>query len=77
MRLDYEIRLAGGETLRGSRELKPGENIVSLSLPEGELESVSGVVELPLAEGEKIFMNGYQTWTFCPEYTAEDRILPW
>lgn len=77
MRLDYEIRLTGGQTLRGSRELEPGENIVSLSLPEGRLEKVSGVVELPIAGEEKIFMNGYQTWTFCPEYTAEDRILPW
>ena len=77
MRLDYEIRLAGGQTLRGSRELEPGANIVKVSLPEGKLESVSGVVELPIARDEKIFMNGYQTWTFCPEYTAEDRVLPW
>ena len=77
MRLDYEIRLAGGETLRGSRELEPGENIIKVSLPEGKLEKVSGLVELPIVGDEKIFMNGYQTWTFCPEYTAEDRILPW
>ena len=77
MRLDYEIRLAGGQSLRGSRELEAGKNIISLSLPEGKLESVSGVVELPITGDEKIFMNGYQTWTFCPEYTAEDRILPW
>ena len=77
MRLDYEIRLAGGQTLRGSRELEPGANMIKVSLPEGKLEKVSGVVELPLAGGEKIFMNGYQTWTFCPEYTAADRILPW
>lgn len=77
MRLDYAIRLAGGQTLQGSRELEPGENIIQVTLPEGTLESVSGVVELPIAKDEKIFMNGYQTWTFCPEYTAEDRILPW
>ena len=77
MRLDYEIRLSGGQRLRGSRELELGENIIRASLPEGRLESVSGVVELPIAGDEKIFMNGYQTWTFCPEYTAADRILPW
>ena len=77
MRLDYEIRLSGGQRLRGSRELEAGKNIISLSLPEGRLESVSGLVELPITGDEKIFMNGYQTWTFCPEYTAEDRILPW
>ena len=77
MRLDYEIRLSGGETLRGSRELEAGENIIQVTLPEGKLESVSGVVELPMAGDEKIFMNGYQTWTFCPEYDAGDRILPW
>lgn len=77
MRLEYTVRLADGQSLRGSRELKPGENSVNVPLPEGTLEQVSAVVSLPLAEGEKIFMNGYQTWTFCPEYTAADRILPW
>ena len=26
------------------------------------------------AENARIFMNGYQTWTYCPEYGAQDRI---
>ncbi|MBO5555925.1 MAG: alpha-galactosidase, partial [Oscillospiraceae bacterium] len=25
-------------------------------------------VRIPLAEDEKIFMNGFQSWTYCPEY---------
>ena len=29
---------------------------------------------LILGEDEKIFMNGYQTWTGCPEYSRRDKI---
>lgn len=32
--------------------------------------------ELPIAmkDSERVFLNGYQTWTYCPEYTKQDRI---
>ena len=68
MLLTYEIRLIGREPLRGEWEIKKGENRLVLSLPEGKLESVCARGKLSLGETEKIFMNGYQTWTYCPEY---------
>lgn len=38
MKFEYIVRLIDGKSLRGSRELEPGENIIKLSLPEGVLE---------------------------------------
>ena len=61
MRLEYAASLIDGKSIRGSRELRQGENIIKLSLPEGVLEKVRGSLELELEEGEKFFINGYQT----------------
>ena len=70
--LQYRVELAGGEVLSGSLEPR-GE--VRLVLPlHGVLRSASAVMKLAIAPEEKIFMNGFQTWTYCPEYTAKDRI---
>ena len=32
------------------------------------------VIDLPYRSTERAFFNGYQTWTYCPEYSPEDRI---
>ncbi|MCR5611726.1 MAG: alpha-galactosidase [Clostridiales bacterium] len=40
----------------------------------GTVESVSARVRLSDMDDAFIFMNGYQTWTYCPEYTKKDRI---
>ena len=45
-----------------------------LTLPEGRLESVTASLPVKIGDEEKIFMNGYQTWTCCPEYGKHDRI---
>ena len=65
--LSYEVRVEGREPVTGVRELQRGENRLILPLPEGRLESVCARVRLELGETEKIFMNGYQTWTYSPE----------
>ena len=39
---------------------------------DGILENAKAVLEVSPAE--KMFFNGYQTWTWCPEYTKNDRI---
>ncbi len=77
MRFDYFARLIDGRSIQGSRELAEGENRINLSLPEGIAETVQGQLELKLSAGEKIFMNGYQTWTYCPEYDRMSRLGPW
>ena len=64
----YEVRVSGQTPLCGDWEGHAGENRLVLRLPEGKLESVCARGKLSLGETEKIFMNGYQTWTYCPEY---------
>ena len=71
MKLDYTVELESGQRVSGSRELTPGENRIAAALPEGVIRSVLGTLALGLAAGEKIFMNGYQTWTWCPEYDRD------
>ncbi len=38
------------------------------------LDEVTGTIALPIRKNDHIFINGYQTWTVCPEYTQEDHI---
>ena len=45
-----------------------------LTLPEGQIASVTASLPLAIDDDEKIFMNGFQTWTYCPEYGRRDRI---
>ena len=71
MTLDYVIRFFRGhgpEERKGSVELRPGVNRIVPELPKGKLWTVKATLRRPLGEDEKIFMNGYQTWTYCPEY---------
>ena len=70
--LRYEICLQDGPPLRGVRELQQGSFHLRADLPEGTLRSVSAWLRLPLRRDGKIFMNGFQTWTYSPEYGRED-----
>lgn len=44
-----------------------GRIYLSLPLPEGMLQSVEAELPWTMETDEKLFMNGYQTWTCCPE----------
>ncbi|MCR5663612.1 MAG: alpha-galactosidase [Oscillospiraceae bacterium] len=77
MRLDYSVcyyRGHGPEEQRGSLELHGGVNRVVLPLPACTLGPVTAVVRRSPNKREKIFMNGFQTWTYCPEYSCRDHI---
>ena len=76
MKFRYKIELADGTVINGERELMPGINRIVEALPKGTLKSVSGTLPLVIGEDEKIFMNGYQTWTFCPELNKSSSIRP-
>ena len=70
--LHYKIELQSGERFLGSVRAE-GETRVVLPL-HGALRSVTAAMTVDLSAEEKIFMNGFQTWTYCPEYTRRDRI---
>lgn len=77
IKMKYVVKVAaqdGPSMTVGSFELERGVNLVRASLPEGTIESVEAKIYWELNAGEKIFMNGFQTWTHCPELTARDRL---
>ena len=70
--LQYTIELESGERFLGAVRAQ-GEVRVALPL-HGRIRSVTASMLAPTAAEEKIFINGFQTWTYCPEYTRRDRI---
>ncbi len=59
--------------LKGSCKLNHGANHIIVPMPEGTtLKEVSA--KLPFAKSSKMFFNGFQTWTNCPEYTPYSKI---
>ena len=64
-----------GETT-GKASFSPDCGVLRIraDLPSGILRDA--VAELPWAmvETERLFMNGYQTWTHCPELKKQDRL---
>ena len=40
----------------------------------GTIDSLNAKLEVKTPDSVKIFMNGFQTWTYCPEYTKKNRI---
>ena len=77
MKLDYSVKYYddyGSGERRGSVELQPGVNRVVLDLPQGRLREVKAHLRRRGSDWEKIFMNGFQSWTYCPEYSRWNRI---
>ena len=46
---------------------------LTAALPAGTLENAAATLPWAMAEDEKLFMNGYQTWTECPELSKWDK----
>ena len=57
-------------------EISPDCGVVNLcpELPAGILEDAMAELVWTMAEDEKLFMNGYQTWTHSPEMGKRDRM---
>ncbi|MCH5192929.1 MAG: alpha-galactosidase [Oscillospiraceae bacterium] len=80
IRFNVEIETAedvrvfqGEESFDGGLPENGPYNIIC-DIPAGKLRSVKAVLDLTVPDNVKIFMNGYQTWTNCPEYGKYDRI---
>ena len=73
--LDWRVHVdtADGPAVLIGRSPAEGEARVVCDLPWGVLRSVRAVMTLDMAEDEKVFMNGYQTWTYSPERGRYDR----
>ncbi len=65
----------GPAELRGREPVSWGGRLrVRADLPRGVIRSVTARTVLAVPEGGRIFMNGYQTWTVCPEYDSDSKI---
>ncbi|MBQ3803194.1 MAG: alpha-galactosidase [Oscillospiraceae bacterium] len=72
-KLSYQIQFRENiATVSGTHELADGPNIIVERLPQATLRKVTAVMQFPTVAQEKIFMNGYQTWTYCPELGRQD-----
>lgn len=71
-KLNWSVELEGQPPRTGTAQAS-GEVRIRCDMPEGILRTVTARLELPLAPAEKIFLNGYQSWTWCPEVGPKDR----
>ena len=76
MNLSYSVRVL---TAQGQRELKgraalDGALHLVLDLPEGVILSAEARVSLYCSDWERIFMNGFQSWTHSTERGRHDTI---
>ncbi len=57
----------------GTQNFVPGINRLHIPAEQGEIFSCVEA-ELSVPASPKMFFNGYQTWTHCPEYSFNDKI---
>ena len=71
--LKWSVVLDNGVTFSGT---VPGEGVVSIvcELPAGRIRSVTADMKLNVGGDDRVFVNGFQSWTYSPEYSANDRI---
>ncbi len=72
MELLWRVELDDGSTFTGTGLLQPGANRIACELPQGVLKKVTAKMLLPCETDEKIFINGYQSWTYSPECGVRD-----
>ena len=74
MHLDWSVTDKDGETLANGSG--PLNNVLHVRADLGDhvIGKVTGVMQIPVSHHEQIFINGYQTWTQCGEYTYSDKI---
>ena len=64
----------GDFEVRGSGKVKTGVFDFSCEPPKGIIKKISADIQYKMEDDEHLFMNGYQTWTYCPEYKKTDKI---
>lgn len=73
MNLSYRMRTMEGTVQEGTADLS-GELHLVLHTENETIDEIQAELAIDVADDEKIFVNGYQTWTHCREYTRRNRI---
>ena len=69
--LVWTVELESGESFTGTAAAE-GEVRILADLPEGRLKSVAAQMHLPRRETDRVFLNGFQSWSHCPERGSRD-----
>ena len=64
----------GGQTLAGAAENLTGPVRIHPQVPAGTIWTVTATLPWEMGANDRAFFNGYQTWTYCPEYKKGDKI---
>ena len=73
----YEIvieTIDGVHIISGDTALNNTRLVIETSLPDCKILSAKVFTPWGMKQDEKIFINGYQTWTHCPEYSIDSKI---
>mgnify|MGYP003291861378 FL=1 len=70
--LNYKVETESGAPVTGSVKAD-GVVHVRVPLKDARLKKVTATVELPAEQTVHIFHNGYQNWTYSPEYDVNGR----
>lgn len=62
------------KTYRGKENDPQGAVYIRPQMSEGVIRKVTAALPLKMEDNERLFMNGYQTWTYCPEYKKGEKI---
>ena len=73
MKLDYSFATQEGTVLEDSESFNGALELI-FPVSNEHISSISAKLSIKASDEEKIFMNGFQTWTTCPEYRRTDRI---
>ena len=73
--LHWYAETSGG-VRQGDAPVHPGCGAVHLSadLPAGTLKAVRAELPWSMEADERLFMNGYQTWTYSPELDRNGKL---
>lgn len=73
--LHWYAETSGG-VRQGDAPVHSGCGAVHLNadLPAGTLKNIKAEVPWKMAEDERLFMNGYQTWTYSPELDRNGKL---
>lgn len=72
--LRWRVRVSGGADVRGALSEPAGAVRIRPEVAPGMLDAVEACIPWDMEADEKVFMNGYQTWTHCPERGKRGKI---
>ena len=66
--------LVGGRALTGGVDRPDGAVRIRCDAPAGTIQEITAILPWEMGKDGRAFLNGYQTWTYCPECGKRDKI---